>query len=160
MSNADVRIRPARPDDAEWIIPLGHRMHEFGPPPWRDVRVMDDAVATQWARELASPTAGSAFLVAEDALGNPVGFVWLKSERDYFTDMLAGHVVDIAVTRAGEGRGIGRALLAAAERWAEEAGYPWLSLHVFEDNDRARRVYEAAGYVPEWTRMLKRVRTS
>ena len=75
MSNADVRIRPARPDDAEWIIPLGHRMHEFGPPPWRDVRVMDDAVATQWARELASPTAGSAFLVAEDALGSPVGFM-------------------------------------------------------------------------------------
>jgi ribosomal protein S18 acetylase RimI-like enzyme len=157
MSDADVTIRPAREDDAEWIIPLGPRMHEFGPPPWRDVRVMDDAVAAQWARELASPTPGSAFLVAEDALGSPVGFVWLKTERDYFIDMPVGHVIDIAVTKAGEGRGIGRALLDAADRWAESNGYPWITLHVFEGNDRARRVYEKHGYVPEWTRMLKRI---
>ena len=122
MSDADVTIRPARPDDAEWIIPLGPRMHEFGPPRWRDVRVMDDAVAAQWARELASPTPGSAFLVAEDALGSPVGFVWLRTERDYFIDMPVGHVIDIAVTRGGEGRGIGRALLDAADRWAESNG--------------------------------------
>ena len=113
-TSVDVRIRPARAEDAEWIVPLGPRMHEFGPPPWRDVRVMDDAVAAQWARELASPTAGSAFLVAEDALGSPVGFVWLRTERDYFIDMPVGHVADIAVTKAGEGRGIGRALLDAA----------------------------------------------
>jgi len=133
-------------------------MHEFGPPPWREVAVMDDAVAEQWAHELALPTLGSAFLVAEDTLGHPVGFVWLKTERDYFIDMPVGHVIDIAVTKDGEGRGIGRALLTAAERWAEEAGYPWLTLNVFEGNDRARRVYEKAGYKPEWTRMLKRLR--
>ena len=96
-------------------------------------------------------------LVAEDESGGPVGFVWLKSERDYFSDLVAGHVVDVAVTREGEGRGVGRALLAAAERWAEEAGYPWLTLNVFAGNDRARRVYEKAGYEVEWTRMLKRV---
>ena len=156
-SDASVTIRPARPEDAEWIVPLGSRMHEFGPPPWRDVRVMDAAVAAQWARELANPTPGSAFLVAEDALGSAVGFVWLRTERDYFIDMPVGHVIDIAVTRGGEGRGIGRALLDAADRWAESNGYPWLTLHVFEGNDRARRVYEKHGYVPEWTRMLKRV---
>ena len=39
----------------------------------------------------------------------------------------------------------------------EEAGYPWLTLHVFEGNDRARRLYEQTGYVVEWTRMLKPV---
>ena len=156
-SSADVRIRQARPEDAEWIIPLGPRMHEFGPPPWRDARVMDEAVAAQWERELADPSPNSTFLVAEDALGSPVGFVWLKTERDYFVDMPVGHVIDIAVTKAGEGRGIGRALLDAADRWAEANGYPWLTLHVFEGNDRARRVYEKHGYVAEWTRMLKRV---
>jgi ribosomal protein S18 acetylase RimI-like enzyme len=158
MPDADLHIRPARPDDAGWITSLAPRMHEFGPPPWRDVSVMDDAVAAQWARELANSASGSTFLVAEDALGIPVGFVWCKTERDYFIDMPVGHVVDIAVTRAGEGRGIGRALLAAAERWAEDAGYPWITLHVFEGNDRARRLYEKVGYVPEWTRMLKRLR--
>jgi ribosomal protein S18 acetylase RimI-like enzyme len=68
-----------------------------------------------------------------------------------------GHVVDLVVARDGEGRGVGRSLLAAAERWAEEAGYPWLTLHVFEGNDGARRLYEQTGYVVEWTRMLKSV---
>jgi len=159
MTEMNVHIRPARPDDIGWITGLATRMHEFGPPPWREKSVMDAAVAVQWERELSNPTPSSAFLVAEDALGNPVGFVWCKTERDYFIDMPVGHVIDIAVTKAGEGRGIGRALLDAAERWAESAGYPWLTLHVFEGNDRARRVYEKVGYVPEWTRMLKPLRS-
>jgi ribosomal protein S18 acetylase RimI-like enzyme len=155
MSDVEVRIRPARPDDASWIVPLAPRMHEFGPPPWRDVGVMDAAVADQWRHVLANPTPESVVLVAEDALGAPVGFVWLKTERDYFIDRPVGHIVDIAVTKDGEGRGIGRALLDASERWAEGRGYPWLTLHVFEGNDRARRLYEKVGYAPEWTRMLK-----
>jgi ribosomal protein S18 acetylase RimI-like enzyme len=157
MSDAHIHIRPVRPDDAGWIIALAPRMHEFGPPRWRELSLMDDAVAEQWARELASPTPGSTILVAEDASGAAQGFVWLKAEQDYFSDLVAGHVVDIAVAREGEGRGVGRALLAAAERWAEDAGYPWLTLHVFEGNDRARHLYEKMGYEVEWTRMLKRV---
>jgi ribosomal protein S18 acetylase RimI-like enzyme len=155
MSDVDVRMRPARRDDVDWITALAPRMHEFGPPPWRAAGVMDDAVAAQWARELADPTPGSAFLVAEDALGGPLGFVWLKTERDYFIDRPVGHIIDIAVVKEGEGRGVGRALMAAAERWAEDAGYPWVTLHVFEGNDRARRLYERMGFLPEWTRMLK-----
>ena len=158
MNDGDVRIRAARPADAAWILPLAPRMHAFGPPPWRDAAVMDAAVAEQWAHELALPTPGSTFLVAEDTLGSPLGFVWLRTDRDYFVDRAVGHVIDIAVTPAAEGRGVGRALLEASERWAEERGYPWLTLHVFEGNDRARRLYERMGYEPEWTRMLKRVR--
>jgi ribosomal protein S18 acetylase RimI-like enzyme len=157
MSDAAIHIRPARAADAAWIIPLAPRMHAFGPPPWREAGEMDAAVAQQWAHELAHPTPGSSFLVAEDASGAPAGFVWVKTERDYFIERPVGHVIDIAVTEAAEGRGVGRALLEAAERWAEERGYPWLTLHVFEGNDRARRLYEKMGYQPEWTRMLKRV---
>jgi ribosomal protein S18 acetylase RimI-like enzyme len=160
MSDAIIHIRPARPDDSAWILPLAPRMHEFGPPPWREVAVMDAAVAEQWAHELANPSPGSAFLVAEAASGGPLGFVWLKTERDYFIDRPVGHVIDIAVMPAAEGRGVGRTLLEAAERWAAERGYAWLTLHVFEGNDRARRLYENMGYEPEWTRMLKRVRRS
>lgn len=153
----DIRMRPAEPRDTDWITALAPRMHEFGPPPWREVSVMNDAVAAQWARELANPTPGSAFLVAENSSGTPVGFVWLKTDRDYFIDTPVGHVVDIAVTKAGEGRGVGRALMAAADQWAEDNGYPWITLHVFEGNDRARHLYEKVGYVPEWIRMLKRI---
>lgn len=97
-------------------------------------------------------------LVAEDPSGTPLGFVWLKTDRDYFTGDPVGHVIDIAVVPSAEGRGVGRALLEAAERWAVDAGYRYLTLHVFAGNDRARRLYERVGYEIEWTRMLKRLR--
>jgi ribosomal protein S18 acetylase RimI-like enzyme len=151
----EIRIRLARPDDVDWITALAPRLHEFGPPPWREVDAMNAAVQAGLARELASPSPGSAILVAEDPAGAPLGFISLRTDRDYFTEEPVGHVTDIVVAGSGEGRGVGRALLAAADRWAEESGYPWLTLHVFEGNDRARRVYEHAGYRVEWIRMLK-----
>jgi ribosomal protein S18 acetylase RimI-like enzyme len=155
MSDPEIRIRPARADDAGWITALAPRLHEFGPPPWREVGVMNEAVAAGLARELEDPSPGSAIFAAEDLSGTPLGFVSLRTDLDYFTEEPVGHVTDIVVARAGEGRGVGRSLLAAAERWAEEAGYPWLTLHVFEENHRARRLYQQTGYVAEWVRMLK-----
>jgi len=155
MSSAEFRIRPARPSDSDWITALAPRLHEFGPPPWREVADMNAAVAAGLARDLADPPPGAAMFAAEDADGTPLGFVSLRTDRDYFSDEPVGHVTDIVVAKAGEGRGVGRALLATAERWAEEHGYPWLTLHVFDGNDRARRLYEQVGYVPEWLRMLK-----
>jgi ribosomal protein S18 acetylase RimI-like enzyme len=155
VSNPEIRIRPAGPDDASWIPALAPRLHEFGPPPWREVAAMDAAVAAQLAHALANPTPGGAMFVAEDSGGSPLGFVSLKTDRDYFTKVQVGHVIDIVVAKAGEGRGVGRALLAAAERWGEANGYPYLTLHVFVGNDRARRLYERSGYAVEWTRMLK-----
>jgi ribosomal protein S18 acetylase RimI-like enzyme len=118
---------------------------------------MNAAVVAGTARELAAPTPGSAIFAAVDANEAPLGYVAVRTDRDYFLDIPVGHVVDIVVAREGEGRGVGRALLEAAERWAVEQGYPWLTLHVFEGNDRARKVYEQVGYTVEWTRMLKRV---
>ena len=119
---------------------------------------MNASVARGLVRELARPSEGCAILAATDAAGTPLGFVSLLTDRDYFTDLPCGHVADLVVVRSHQGRGVGRALLAAAERWAEAAGYPWLTLHVFEGNTRARRVYEQTGYVAEWTRMVKQVR--
>jgi len=116
---------------------------------------MNESVAAGLARDLAEPKPGTAMFVAEDASGKPLGFVSLRTDRDYFLDVPCGHVSDIVVTNTGEGRGVGRALLLAAERWAQEAGFPWLTLHVFRGNDRARRLYENVGYEVEWTRMLK-----
>jgi ribosomal protein S18 acetylase RimI-like enzyme len=157
VSDAEIRIRPAGPHDTGWITALAPRLHEFGPPPWREVADMDASVAAGLARDLANPKPGTAMFAAVDADGTSLGFVSLSTDPDYFSGEPAGHVIDLVVAREAEGRGVARALLAAAERWAEDAGYPWLTLHVFEGNDRARRLYEKTGYEVEWTRMLKRV---
>lgn len=47
---------------------------------------MNAAVAAGLARELASPSPGCAIFAAVDPEGTPLGFVSLRSDRDYFTE--------------------------------------------------------------------------
>jgi ribosomal protein S18 acetylase RimI-like enzyme len=77
--------------------------------------------------------------------------------EDYFTGEQHGHVSVIAVTRAAEGRGVGRALMAYAERWARERGHSRLTLSVFESNRRAQKLYERAGFEVEMRRYTKQL---
>lgn len=56
------------------------------------------------------------------------------------------NVHDLAVLPAFRGRGIGRALLAAAEERARVRGCAKLTLEVREDNTRARGLYRECGF--------------
>ena len=56
------------------------------------------------------------------------------------------NVHDLAVLPEHRGRGVGRALLAAVERKARALGCARVTLEVQENNGRARRVYERAGF--------------
>ena len=53
----------------------------------------------------------------------------------------------LVVDREYRGRGIGRALMAAAERWALARGYATVLLRSRADRQEAHRFYEAVGYV-------------
>lgn len=61
------------------------------------------------------------------------------------------HVADLGVMVAREHRrrGIGRALMTAAEDWAREVGVRKLELHVFPSNEAALALYESLGYERE-----------
>jgi GNAT superfamily N-acetyltransferase len=56
------------------------------------------------------------------------------------------NIHDLAVVPAYRGRGIGRALLGAAEAQALRRGCCKLTLEVQDDNRRARRLYERFGF--------------
>ena len=56
------------------------------------------------------------------------------------------NVHDLAVIPERRGQGIGRALLAEAERRAREAGCCRLTLEVQESNERARGLYQSFGF--------------
>lgn len=157
-SDFEVSVRPARDEDGEFILALVPRLMEFGPPPWYDAAQM---VATDletiggWLKE---PPAGTAFFVAEDDGGQRLGFVHLNSTVDYFTREEVGHVSDVVVAPGGEGRGVGRALMAAAEEWARGRGYRLLTLNAFSRNTRARRLYERLGYGEDMVKYVKELR--
>lgn len=56
---------------------------------------------------------------------------------------------DFSVSTPCRGRGIGTALLKAAEQYARDRGIPQVVLHVEKSNLRARRLYERSGFTDD-----------
>lgn len=130
----DVRIRPARLDDAAAIAAL---TTQLGYP------VEADHQARRLGPVLASDR--DALLVATDAADRPIG--WIHVQRRLFLEgddqaLIAGLVVNEG-HRSG---GIGAALLVAAEAWAE--AHALRSMRVMSRVERtgAHRFYERHGY--------------
>jgi len=149
-----MRIRPVLPDDHGFVIAAVHRLASFGPPAWRPSQDIVDGETRTLEGFFAAPPAGSALLIAE-SIGNRLGFVYLERLQDYFTLEPHGHIGMLVVTEEAEGKGVGGALMRAAEAWAREHGYRRLTLNVFEANRTARAVYEHLGYAPETLRYVK-----
>lgn len=153
---APLRIRTATREDAAWLLPMSSRLHDFGPPPFRPRDQMDRAVAADIGASLGSPDPAVAVFVAEDAAsGRPLGFAHIKTFSDYFTAEPHGHVSDLVVAEDAEGRGVGSALLEAAADWSKAKGHRLLTLNVFDENRRARALYDRLGYRPDTLRMVR-----
>ncbi|MFY9824707.1 MAG: GNAT family N-acetyltransferase [Thermoanaerobaculia bacterium] len=155
MEFPPVTVREAGPEDLPFVEETAVRLAGFPLPAWRTAQEVVVGEARTLRRFVESGGAGSKLLVAEDAHGNPLGFIFLETEEDYFTRARHGHVGILAVAAAAEGRGVGRALMQAAEAWGREQGFSKLTLNVFENNHHARKVYERLGYSPETLRYVK-----
>ncbi|PKP76258.1 MAG: hypothetical protein CVT81_15735 [Alphaproteobacteria bacterium HGW-Alphaproteobacteria-3] len=93
---------------------------------------------------------GGVTLVAE-LQGAVAGFLCYTLEEDpgtFVRPEWRRHALiwDISVAEEARGRGVGQALLEAAEEEARAAGVGEIRLYVLEVNTRARRIYEEAGY--------------
>ncbi|GAA0301589.1 GNAT family N-acetyltransferase [Halarchaeum salinum] len=96
---------------------------------------------------VATDRALVARLVGTDA---PVGFVMYHPETGlYEEDATRGVVDNVYVDPAHRERGIGSALLDAAENALLDAGADVLSIAVMAENERARALYEDRGYRPQ-----------
>jgi RimJ/RimL family protein N-acetyltransferase len=145
-----VRVRTAVPRDARALVELAH---EVGSEPegwlisegnWRSVR--------EERRHLAAARRSPdvAVLVAE----NDAGVVGrLSIVRDLHP--ACAHVADLGlmVARAHRRKGVGSALLTAAEDWARAKGIRKLELSVFPYNAPARALYERSGFRQEGHRV-------
>jgi len=154
-----VHVRPAAAADRPFILGVVPRLRAFGVPPLRPPDALDGAERRALERALETPKEDAILLVAElDGVG-PAGVAYAEAAVDYFTGERHGHLAIIAVAEAGEGRGVGRALLQAVEQWGTQRGYRFLTLNVFAENVRARHVYERAGFAPDTIRYFKELGT-
>jgi len=79
---------------------------------------------------------------------------WVAQEGDAIIGFLVanrepgqvGHIVTIDVVEQWRRRGVGRALMDAAEDWAERQSLKLVYLETAEDNLAAQAFYEARGY--------------
>jgi ribosomal protein S18 acetylase RimI-like enzyme len=114
------------------------------------------------ANEAHIAEAGGTVLVAEDA-GRVVGILVLAfGMADAFVrpDLRpCAIVLDLCVDQASRGRGIGKLLLAEAERIAREDGRSALLVGAVAGNERAIALYEATGFRRQAIEFRKPLRT-
>jgi ribosomal protein S18 acetylase RimI-like enzyme len=151
-----IEIRPARPDDSDFVAGLASSLLEFSSPAWDDA----DALAPCFRDVLANAVRGqgprSTVLIAQDSDGKRLGFISLKVGEDV-AGIDRGHVADLAVIAGARRRGVGRALMQAGEAWARERGFGLLSLDVWSTNDAALAFYRRLGYCMESLTLTKRL---
>jgi GNAT superfamily N-acetyltransferase len=120
--------------------------HVF-PPDALDALQVDWA---RWQRQIETPPPGWTVFVAEDD-GHVRGFVAVGPSRD---GAPGGELYAIYVDPDAWSTGVGRALIARAEeRLADQ--YEEATLWVLEDNARARRFYERAGWAADGAKKLE-----
>lgn len=157
MSDIRFLIRLAEDDD-DFILGLVPRFVDFPLPPWRKRHECVEGIRSDLLHHLEGGTANDFLFVAEDEDGTPAGFIELRKTQDFFTGRTNCHVNNVAVAPAYEGRGAAKALMEHAEAWAREHRCALVTLAVFPGNERARAIYEAAGYGVDLLRMVKPVR--
>ncbi|MEV6301358.1 GNAT family N-acetyltransferase [Actinoplanes sp. NPDC051861] len=138
-------VRPARDDEVRrW---LDEAAAEFA---------REQVAAGTWAgegafakareqQEALLATSAMLFLIGETPDGTPVGRLWIGLTHPRGVPGCAW-LNDIEVFPGHRGRGLGRALLAAAEEAARAHGATALELNVFGANRTAVHLYETSGY--------------
>ena len=101
---------------------------------------------SRWTARIKTPPPGWATFVADD--GAVAGFACTGPSRD---ESGVGELYAIYVDPASWGTGAGRALIVRAEEQLREQ-YDEATLWVLEDNPRARRFYERAGWSADGAR--------
>ncbi len=152
-------VRPARREDYAGLCAL-----------WDQLDRLHAELRPDYFRAPAGPTRSAravalalglhdrTILVAEQA-GELLGLVTAALARPdpgpLTTRRVRGHVPELVVAPGHRRRGVGRALMRAAEAWALERGAVELVLTVWEGNLAAEAFYARLGYAP-LTRGLKR----
>jgi GNAT superfamily N-acetyltransferase len=150
-----VKVRQATPEDVPALVALFQELDRMQ----SDWRVFTprpgfyDEVGLKY-REAMS-TENAVVLVAEDEgeiVGMAYGEVRIPSR---FSDERALELSGVVVRTGYRGRGVGRALVAEAARFAGELGVEWVELKTFAPNQGAMAFWEGLGFTPRVVQMTQ-----
>jgi ribosomal protein S18 acetylase RimI-like enzyme len=147
-------VRPARLEDAAEIGAIHVRSWQAayrGLLPQAYLDGLDPAERTgRWERNLSATDWSRSGTLVADADEELLGFVSYGPARDDDTDASRdGEVYAIYLRPGAWGQRTGQQLMTAALEGLGEAGYGQAILWVLEDNARARRFYEAGGWLAD-----------
>jgi GNAT superfamily N-acetyltransferase len=151
LTAVQVRIRPATAADLPAMVEI---KHDAGAAAWSHI-LPPGVIETlpfldRWAAAVEQPGPRTDVLVAENG-GRVAGFAVTRPSGDPGADLTTGELDGFYVDPSTWGRGVGRALLAAATQSLRDAGFSRATLWTAEANHRPRRIYEVAGWAVDGT---------
>jgi ribosomal protein S18 acetylase RimI-like enzyme len=147
-------IRPARMEDVLEIAAVHVRSWQAAyrgllPQAYLDGLDLGQRIG-QWERSLSAADWSHGRTLVVDAGGRLSGFVSYGPARDDDAgSRRAAEIYAIYLVPAAWDKGIGRQLMAAALGRLGEAGFDQVILWVLDSNVRARRFYEAGGWLAD-----------
>ncbi len=153
-----MRVRQATPEDVPALVALFQELDRLQ----ADWRVFTprpgfyDEVGAKYNEAITNPEA--AVLVVEDdedVIGMAYGEVRVPSR---FSDERAFELSGVVVRSGYRGRGVGRALVAEAARFAQDRGIEWVELKTFSPNRGAMVFWEELGFTPRVVQMTSATR--
>lgn len=152
--NVAVTVRRGTRADRDFVRDLGRRTAASSISAIRTARFDDVVLAFERLVEFIFTREHEALIAADR--DERLGFLlMLYDVPDEVTLTDQAFVAYTAVEPSARGRGIGRAMLDAAEGFARARGRRYVSLMVTEDNAPARALYDGAGFVTERRMMTK-----
>lgn len=148
-----VQIRPYELADRESVLALADRL-AVGIAPWRSGEGMRGAAQRWTMASIDGIGPRRCVLVAEASDGAVVGFVSVARETN-FTGEPQAYIGELAVAGQAEGQGVGSALIAASEAWAQDLDLELVVLETGAANARARQFYAKLGYAEESVKLAK-----
>jgi ribosomal protein S18 acetylase RimI-like enzyme len=143
-----IEVRNGEPSDREFIADLARRTVLTSVAPFRDPP--PGALQRALSRLLKAVDEQPHVTLVAECDARRAGFILLiDGLPDEMTATPQGFIAYMAVEPALQRRGIGTALLKAAESEAKRRGLPYMTLMVTEGNLAAQSLYERGGYVTE-----------
>lgn len=122
---------------AQLLHDFNREYDEPAPPPAEIAARLEDVMAAEEVVVL---------LAREHRGGLAVGVVVMRVQRSLWSTAQEAYLAELYVVPSHRGRGYGRELITEAMRVARERHVTYVFLVTSEDDRRAQRLYEAAGF--------------